>query len=263
MSTPPAVEPPPGLGRITGGGSLPSGTAAAYLTFLPDGRKRWLLPDGDVTDPAYDYGRGIFTGTGNGQPWASPWRPDLTWHIASQVRGQCRRGQGQQLAALAAQAAPRGPIIEVGPGLGLSTVWMGWGARPATPLAALYCVDTFRGPPHNPWRTSIRPEFEANMVYAGLRDHVTAIESPSVLAATAWDGERPAMIYIDGLHSYAAARADYQAWSAHCLPGAIIAFDDCLDSYPGVMRLQRELAATPGITLLGRTDAMLYWQLAG
>lgn len=235
-----------------------------YRPFLPGGRRHWVWDDGnEVIDPRWDYDRSCYMGTtSNGAHWESAWTPALTWHVCSQVAGYCRVNQGKQLHAYAAETAQRGTIIEIGTAKGLSATWIGLAARSATPAARVTCVDTFHGPPHAKvkWQP-VLSTFKANMEYAGLRDVCTPLPHPSREANTLYDGAPVSMIYIDGFHSYAEARFDYQAWGRFAVPGAVICFDDCTADFPGVMRLQRELLEDPALELLGRTGAMISWRL--
>ena len=230
-----------------------------YVPRLPDGRRHWLLPDGEVTGPRYDYDRGAFTGDCGGHPWQSPWTPALTWHIASQIPGWCEPGQGRRLYELAAAGAPLGACVEVGAFKGLSSAWIGHGARSAAPDARVYCLDTFTGGAGGRWKTDVKPEFDANMEYAGLAGTCTAVQGIFRDTLATWTAP-VGFLYIDGEHSYAHCRADFEGWSRHCVPGALIAFDDCIADYPGILRFQRELADSPRLELLGRTDAMVCWR---
>lgn len=231
-----------------------------YVPPLPDGRRRWKLPEGEVVDPSYDYARQAFTGTLDGQPWQRPWGPDLTFHIASQIHGWCVPEQGQKLFDLAAKSAALGAVVEVGSAYGLSAAWLGWGARQHRPDARVFCIDTFAWRRAFPHKGSSLPHFKANMEYAGLRDTCTPIQSLSMDAARDWNGSI-GLLHIDAGHTYAAVRADFEAWSRFCPPGAVIAFDDCIDHYDGIMRLQRELAATDRVKPLGRTESLMFWEV--
>ncbi|MBO0819592.1 MAG: class I SAM-dependent methyltransferase [Nocardiopsaceae bacterium] len=256
---------------------------ATYLPRIADDeggwRRWWRLPEGDVLDPCYDYTRQVFTGsmpesatepvTWREATWE--WNRDLTFHIAAQVPGCCTARQGWKLFDLAQQQAARGAqdgrgtvIVEVGSAFGLSATWLGWGARSADPHARLFCVDTFHGTPRGDgylWPESVLGEFTGNIAYAGLRDHVTPIVGRSEEAAQAWDGSPISLLYVDASHTYHACRNDFLRFAPYLVPGAIVAFDDCIPAFRDIMRFQRELAAERRLRLLGRADAMLYWQV--
>jgi hypothetical protein len=257
VAAPPKVK---RLGNPTPGAGI---WGVTYIDFLPGDRRHWILPDGEVLDPAFDYARGVFTGTLDGQPWSSPWTPSLMWHIASQVPGYCTEPQGRKLHELAAEAGTAGgAVVEIGSAKGLSATWIGWGARStAGDRARVWCVDTFQGPPGNPWRIGVIDDFKANIEYAGLRDTCVPVQKPSRQAHAEWDQPLKAgLIYVDAFHSYAQAKFDYEAWAQYALDGAVIAFDDCIDDFPSVMRLMRDLLEDPHLELLGRVDAMVYWR---
>lgn len=234
-----------------------------YLDPLPDGTRHWALPDGEVVNPRFDYDRSLFVGEQDGAEWTAPWSEALTYHIASQIPGWCEPEQGRKLYELAAEGASLGGVlVEVGSFKGLSSTWIGWGGRSAGEQPQVYCLDTFTGGAAGRWNVDVVDEFAANAAYAGLRDTCIPVQGVFKHTLASWPAERRvSFLYIDGEHSYAQARADFNGWVKHCVPGALIAFDDCIADYPGVLRLQQELADDPSLELLGRTDAMVYWRL--
>lgn|SRR5215831_6132494 len=253
-SLPADIADPPAT--LSGKGSLPAGTAPTYVPLLRGGRRHWDLPGaGEVLDPHWDPAMNSYRFTRNGQNFYRAWSPELAWHVCSQVRGYCSPAQGRALYELAAAAT--GPIAEIGSAEGLSACWLGLAARDTG--QPLTCVDTFTGPLYHQWRVNIRDRFDATMAYAGLSPRVLAM--PSQDAASAYPGGPLHLLYIDGSHSYAAARADWHAWSQRLAPGAVVCFDDCTGVYPGIMRLQAEIWHAGRAELLGRTGAMLAWRL--
>lgn len=238
---------------------------ATYVPRLPGSRRHWLLPEGEVLDPHYDYGTGRFTGTLAGKPWTAPWKPDLAYHVASQIPGCCVEEQGKALFALAQQQANHGGVfVEIGSALGLSASWIGWGGRTGNENIRLFCIDTFHGAPRGAgftWAESVLDEFKDNIRYAGLERHVVPVQSPSSDAVRNWDGQPVSLLYIDALHTYAACRNDHLAWTPYLRKGSIICFDDCIPAFPSIMRYQRELAEQGELELLGRSAAMLYWRV--
>lgn len=229
-----------------------------------DGRRLWRLPEGDVVDVDWDYRLGRFVGrTRDGQLWESPFEDRLLEHVVDCIEGLCTHEQGRALHELAReQAHAGGCFVEIGARKGLSTAWIGWGSkREGGPR--VYGVDTFQGPTFATWRRNVLDEWRANIEYAGLADVCVPIASDSQRAASRWRIEATpiTLLYIDAMHSYAAVRRDLGAWARFCPPGAIIAFDDCIHDFPGVMRLQRELWGSPHVELGGRAGAMVWWRV--
>jgi len=227
-------------------------------------RPTWTVDGVTINRPGWDYDRNQFTGVrNNGTAWTADFTPGLLYTIASQVRGWCWPRQGGTLYELA--QASTGQVVEIGSCFGLSAVWTGWGIRTsADPDRRLHCVDTWhsldvRGD-GSPAGKSSQPEFIQNMTYTGLAYHTCLHQMLSEQAAATWDEGPVGMIYIDGWHTYAMAKADHLSWLPHLTPGAVVAFDDCSPAWPGVLRYQRELAGRGDHELLGRADSMLTWR---
>jgi hypothetical protein len=49
------------------------------------------------------------------------------------------------------------------------------------------------------------------------------------------------MLYIDAVHERDSVLADFRAWEAHLLDGAVVAFDDHNERFPGVIQAVAEL----------------------
>ena len=67
--------------------------------------------------------------------------------------------------------------------------------------------------------------FRQAMESGGLEDTVIPIVSPSAVAARQW-ATPLSLVFIDGGHSFETARADYEAWSKHILPGGYLLIHD-------------------------------------
>ena len=153
------------------------------------------------------------------------------------VRGFLPDHDGQQLFEWANQAAPIGPLLEIGSYCGRSTLWLGQAAKEHDTV--VLALDHHRGSEeHQPGESHHDEalvdttgqfdsfgEFRRNIAAAGLEDTVIPIVARSETVGPYWQGGL-GMVFIDGGHSLDAALADYRAWATHVLPGGILAIHD-------------------------------------
>lgn len=146
-------------------------------------------------------------------------------------------------------------IIEVGSWKGKSSHYM---LRRALSHgdASIVCVDTWLGSSEhwlNPgWRAllgikngrpTIQDQFMANVVHAGLTEHVVPLPLPSRQASLILERIRQGrpgfseLIFIDGAHDEASVYEDIDAYWPLLSPGGVIVGDDYGDDYwPGVVK---------------------------
>ena len=153
------------------------------------------------------------------------------------VRGFLPDHDGQQLFEWANQAAPIGPLLEIGSYCGRSTLWLGQAAKAHDTV--VLALDHHRGSEeHQPGESHHDEalvdttgqfdsfgEFRRNIAAAGLEDTVIPIVARSETVGPYWQGGL-GMVFIDGGHSLDAALADYRAWAPHVRPGGILAIHD-------------------------------------
>jgi predicted O-methyltransferase YrrM len=158
------------------------------------------------------------------------------------VKGFLAAEEGARLYELASAAARLGPCLEVGSYCGKSTVYLGSACREADQL--LYAIDHHRGSEehqlgeeyHDPdlfdaaaaKMDSFR-EFRRTLDRAGLNDHVVPIVASSTLAGRHLNVPL-SLVFIDGGHSEAAARADYRTWAPKVVPGGYLAIHDIFEN---------------------------------
>ena len=154
------------------------------------------------------------------------------------VRGFLPDHEGQQLYEWAHQAAPIGPLFEIGSYCGKSTIWLGQAAKAHD--AVVFALDHHRGSEeHQPGESHHDEalvntagqfdsfgEFRRNIAAADLEDTVIPIVASSEIVGPHWQGGGLGMVFIDGGHSLDAALTDYRAWAPHLLPGGILAIHD-------------------------------------
>ena len=152
------------------------------------------------------------------------------------IKGFLEDDEAVALAAAAALAARRGPVLEIGSYCGKSTICMGLAMGDSDHV--LYALDHHRGSEeHQPGEFFHDPElaqgdgidtfreFRRNIDRAGLGNRVVPVVAGSELAARDW-ATPLAMVFIDGGHSLDAALTDYRCWAGHILRGGVLAIHD-------------------------------------
>ena len=153
------------------------------------------------------------------------------------VRGFLPDHEGQQLYEWAQQAAPIGPLLEIGSYCGKSAIWLGQAAKAHGTV--VFALDHHRGSEeHQPGESHHDAalvnttgqfdsfgEFRRNIAAAGLEDTVIPIVASSESVGPCWQGGL-GMVFIDGGHSLDAALTDYRVWAPHLLAGGILAIHD-------------------------------------
>jgi len=158
--------------------------------------------------------------------------------VAHACKGFLDEEEGLRLHDLARAQAPMGPIVEIGSYCGKSAVYLGAGAREANGM--LVCVDHHRGSEENQpgweyhdtdtWDTDANamdtlPFLRRTLRLAGLEQHATIVVAQSTALAKIWSTP-VGMLFIDGGHSFEAARGDYDAWAPKIASGGILAIHD-------------------------------------
>lgn len=146
-------------------------------------------------------------------------------------------------------------IIEVGSWKGTSAHYMIKRALLHKDDAAIICIDTWLGSTEH-WlypkmremlklrhgRPTLHEQFMANVVHAGLQEHVVPVPLPSRLASMVLaeirlggDALLSPLVYIDGAHDEASVREDIAAWWPFVAPGGIMLGDDYAPPWTGVI----------------------------
>lgn len=146
--------------------------------------------------------------------------------------------EGLALYRAAAAYARVGPVLEIGTYCGKSTIYLATAARAAG--QRVVTVDHHHGSEENQpgWeyhdrrlvdprtgRLDTLPHFRATLADAGLEEDVIAIVGTSAAVARLW-GTPLGLVFIDGGHTDAAARADYEGWAPWVARGGALAIHD-------------------------------------
>jgi predicted O-methyltransferase YrrM len=171
-------------------------------------------------------------------PGGLPPMPEGLRRAAEAAKGFMPPAEGLALYQAAAAYAQHGPILEIGTYCGKSTIYLAAGARQARQLVVT--VDHHHGSEENQpgWeyhdpalvdqrtgRLDTLPHFRATLAETGLDDQVIAVVATSSDVARLW-GVPLGMVFIDGGHTDAAARADYQGWAPWVARGGALAIHD-------------------------------------
>lgn len=160
------------------------------------------------------------------------------FELADRVTGFMPADEGRALYDAALHYLDRGVGVEIGTYCGKSTLLLG--AAAVTSDSVLYTVDHHHGSEeHQPgWeyhdvslvdeatgRFDTLPTFRRTLDEAGLDDNVVAVVGKSSLVARGWRTPLQ-LLFIDGGHSEAAARQDFDGWARWVSPGGGLIIHD-------------------------------------
>lgn len=99
----------------------------------------------------------------------------------------------------------------------------------------------------------------------GRGDLVRLVHASSPAVAASWADGPIGLLFIDGDHREEAVRADWEAWSAHLAPGAVVAWHDYLvvegwetTRWAGVRRVVDALVEAGTLAILDRVDRLVW-----
>jgi predicted O-methyltransferase YrrM len=163
--------------------------------------------------------------------------PDLR-AAAEAAPGFMPADEGLALFEAARRAAALGPLVEIGTYCGKSTLYLAAAAREHGQVVVT--VDHHRGSEeHQPgWeyhdpglvdpdagRIDTLPVLRRTLHAAGVEAGVVAVVGSSATVAALWSTP-VALVFIDGGHTEAAARTDYEGWAPHVMPGGLLLIHD-------------------------------------
>lgn len=174
-------------------------------------------------------------------------------HNVEAIRTYTRPSELRALLDLAAACPRDGIALEIGSYLGASSCYIVAGISRSD--GCLMCVDT--------WQNETMPEGEYDTL-AEFRKNTSAIQKKIILLKKRSDEledsdiPKPVnLIFIDGDHSYATSKADFEKVSPWLAEGGAIAFHDHA-CFQGVARVIGEALATGGWAIAGCTDNLLW-----
>lgn len=162
--------------------------------------------------------------------------------LLDRTKGFLDVAEGLKLYEIAQEAGRLGPGLEIGSYCGKSALYLGAGLRESG--SVLFSIDHHRGSEeHQPGaeycdndlidpatgRVDTFRFFRQTLSWGDLEQTVIPIVSPSIIVARQW-ATPLSLVFIDGGHSLAAAKADYQAWADHIVPGGFLLIHDIFES---------------------------------
>lgn len=164
---------------------------------------------------------------------------DAAWEKTQRVPGFLLENEAKFLGLLAACTPAPGLIVEIGSFKGRSTVMLASVAAQYG-LGPVVAID-----PHN-FNLSVATataspassydEFVESLRVADVSQQVEFHHALSKDVSASWS--RPIrLLWIDGDHSYAGAKADFDGFMPHLNPNGIVALHDSLNLFPGPIRI--------------------------
>jgi predicted O-methyltransferase YrrM len=189
---------------------------------------------------------------------------DQAWSLVADVDGWMSRDQAAALYAAAAACPPGGRIVEIGSFRGRSTIVL---ASAAPTGATVIAIDPHAGNDRGPQEIDGYQEeaatdhdvFVANLARAGVTDRITHLRMFSDRALTEIPGSVD-VLYVDGAHRYAPARADIRDWGARVSDGGTMLIHDSFSSLGVTLAIVRELFLGRRFRYIGRARSMTIYR---
>lgn len=173
-----------------------------------------------------------------------------------QAHGLSSRQAGAALHDLAYNVPPDEAIVELGVFQGRTLLYLARGSSEGN-RAPVTGVDPWDLPGDrypSAWRAEkrhrstfthaeTRAAAEGNVARSPWSDLVTLQRAFSVDAGNEWAGPAVGLLHIDGNHEAPHPLEDFDAWSPHLAPGAVVVWDDWDDEHPGVQEAVTDLVA--------------------
>jgi predicted O-methyltransferase YrrM len=165
------------------------------------------------------------------------------------IEGYLEPIEGYALLLMAAYGPGTGSVVEIGSLYGKSTCYLAEGARKAG-RGPVYAVDTFAGSAeHQAGQAGEQTEllrekttfkaFLRNLAAMRLDEHVRPQVGTSAVIGAVWS-EPIRLLFIDGNHTYAGSKQDFELWALHVVSGGLVVFHD-IGTWEGVTQFYEEL----------------------
>jgi hypothetical protein len=173
-------------------------------------------------------------------------------------------GQASTLYEAAVNCPDGGTIVEIGSFQGRSTIVLASAAAPGVDVVA---IDPHAGNDRGPQEiggfeaaaADDHETFLANLERAGVRDRVRHVRMFSDAALGEVDGSID-VLYIDGAHRYAPARADIRDWGDRVGDGGTMLIHDSFSSIGVTLAILRELMLGSRFRYVGRSRSMTIYR---
>jgi predicted O-methyltransferase YrrM len=180
--------------------------------------------------------------------------------LAADADGWMTEAQGRRLHHAAARCHAPARIVEIGSFRGRSTIVLAASAAAGVEVVA---IDPHAGNDRGPGEidgyvaeaASDRDAFLGNLERAGVADRVRHVARFSD-AAHAEVADPIDVLYIDGAHRYAPARADIRSWGHRVADGGTLLIHDSFSSVGVTMAILRELVPGRRFRYVGRSRSL-------
>ena len=145
------------------------------------------------------------------------------------------------LLLLGAAPTATGAVLEIGSYRGRSSILLAKAAAMAGE-GRIHAVDPLSGGAASVNSTGAENDYALlmrNLESAGVREQVEFHHCTSAELAASWT-EPLRLLWIDGDHSFAGAKTDYDAFAGRLADGAIVALHDVLNKFEGPLRVLLE-----------------------
>ncbi|MCH9836098.1 MAG: class I SAM-dependent methyltransferase [Ilumatobacter sp.] len=184
--------------------------------------------------------------------------------LVANVEGWMSPGQAATLFEAAVNCPSGGVIVEIGSFRGRSTIVLATAADPSVQVVA---IDPHAGNDRGPQEidgfeneaADDHGLFAANLAAAGVADRVRHIREFSDAALDVIDHEID-VLYIDGAHRYAPARADICAWGDRVNDGGTMLIHDSFSSVGVTLAILRSLVFGGRFRYVGRARSMTIYR---
>lgn len=187
-----------------------------------------------------------------------------TMSAVAGVEGWMTEGQARRLAAAASQVAAGGRIVEIGSFRGRSTIVLASSTSDGVEVVA---IDPHAGNDRGPQEiegyaaeaADDHAVFLANVESAGVAERVRHVRAFSD-AAHDQVNDPIDVLYIDGAHRYAPARADIRDWGARVTDGGTMLIHDAFSSVGVTLAILRQLSAGGRFRYVGRSRSLVEYR---
>ena len=164
---------------------------------------------------------------------------EAAWRKAREIPGYVGHREFRALAMLHAGARGEGVSVEIGSFQGKSTIGLAYLAAQYG-LGPVISVDPHNAPcatdPALGVLSSSFESFQSALCSAGIAEHVEIHRARSVEVANGWN--RPIrFLWIDGDHTWAGVKLDFDLFSPFLVDGGIVALHDALHEFEGPIRV--------------------------
>lgn len=180
------------------------------------------------------------------------------------VAGWLSQGQARQLFEAASVVRPGGQVVEIGSFRGRSTMVI---ASALADDVELIAIDPHAGNDRGPqeiagYQSAAATDHEvflANLDHAGVADRVRHVRAFSGAAHDQVTGSL-AMLYVDGAHRYAPARADIREWGSRVEDDGTLLIHDSFSSIGVTLAIMRELLLSRRWRYVGRSRSLAVYR---